>query len=78
MTFEKTSEILQKTRPHVNDFFSVTALHYLNGGEEAIRHLCFLINAIIDNINNSSLPELNTVFANILHKGHGKAKNLDS
>ena len=78
MTFEKTSEILQKMRPHVNDFFSVTALHYLNGGEEAIRHLCFLINAIIDNINNSSLPELNTVFANILHKGHGKAKNLDS
>ena len=43
-----------------------------------MNHLCLLINAIIENINNSALPEVNTVFANILHKGHGKAKNLDS
>ena len=67
ISFEKTSEILHNTRPQVNDFFSITALHYLNGGQEAVDHLCFLINAIIDNVNNSSLPEVNTVFANILH-----------
>ena len=62
----------------MNDFFSITALYYINGGQEAENHLCYLLNAIIDNLNNAALPEVNTVYANILHKGHGKDKTVDS
>lgn len=53
ISIEKTSKILHKIRPHVNDFFSITALHYVNGGSEAELHFFYLLNAIIDNINNS-------------------------
>ena len=51
--------LLKKIRSSVADFYSITAAHYINGGEAAI-------------------PELNTVHAVILHKGHKNDKSLDS
>ena len=38
ITFDKASELLHKMKPNVNDFFSITPLHYINGGEHAISH----------------------------------------
>ena len=35
------------------------------------------MNSIISNINTSSVKELNTVLALLLHKGHGKSKTSD-
>ena len=67
ISLQKASDILRKIRPNVNDYFSITALHYINGGAKAIEHLCHILNSIIENINNAALPEVNTVYANILH-----------
>ena len=77
LTREKTRKILENLRKSVNDFFSITALHYLHAGDAGLDHLCFLLNSIIDNVNNSSIQELNTIYAIVLLKGHGKDRNLD-
>ena len=42
---EKSLKILQKMRKNVNDFFSITALHYLNAGKSDLNHFHFLLNA---------------------------------
>ena len=53
-------------------------MHYLNGGPQAIEHFAFLLNCLIENIENAGITEVNTVYANILYKGHGKERTLDS
>ena len=63
-------------RPSVFDFFSITAAHYLHKGSVTIGHFQFLVNTILNTIELSSVDELNTVHAVILHKGHSKDKNL--
>ena len=47
------------------------------GKKNSLEHFHFLLNAIIADHNLSSLEELNTVWACILHKGHGKDKESD-
>ena len=61
-------------RKEVNDFYSITALHYLNAGTAGHEHFHFLLNTIIDNVNLGGLSELNTIFACVLYKGHLKDK----
>ena len=68
-------KLLKKIRPSVADFFSVTAAHYINGGDVAINHFQFLINTVLDNIEIAAIDELNKTHAVILFKGHGKNKN---
>ena len=52
----KTStEILYSLRPNVNDFYSITAAHFINAGFEGLEHFNFLLNLIIENVNLSSL-----------------------
>ena len=58
-------QLLSNFRPKVNDIFSITALHYINGGREALLHLSYLLNSIIDSIQNTACKELNTVHAHI-------------
>ena len=70
-------KILRGLKPTVMDWYSVTSLHYLHLGHEGILHFVFLMNSIIGNINCSTLEELNTIWAIILHKGGGKDKELD-
>ena len=72
---EASTKLLWKMKKKGSD--SITALHYLNAGEEGIAHFNFLINAIISNVNNATLEELNLVFGLILFKGHNKPKNSD-
>ena len=75
---QNAAELLRKIRASVADFYSITAEHYLNGGDAALDHFCFLFNAILGSIEVADAPELNTAHAVVLHKGHGKDKNLDS
>ena len=61
----------------MNDLHSITAIHYIRAGVEGAKHFSFLLNLIISNINLFSIPELNSVWAMVLYKGHGKSKNED-
>ena len=70
----KASEILNRLKKHVNDFYSITSLHYLHAGEEGLEHFTVILNTIIKNINLSGLAELNTIYACVLYKGHHKDK----
>ena len=69
---------MNKIKPRVNDFYSITALHYVNGGEQALFHFNYLMNCVINDVNSAASPELNTVHAHILHKGHNKDRSLDT
>ena len=71
---DKSTAILMKMRPSVTDFYSMTTQHYINAGHEGLLHFNFLLNCIISDLNNSTVEELNNVYALLLHKGHGKIK----
>ena len=74
ITMEQSSDILVKLKPAVNDLYSITASHYINAGREGFLHFNFLLNSLITDINNISLPEINSVYAVVLYKGHYKDK----
>ena len=73
----KSQEILLSIKSEVNDLFSVTANHFINAGIKGFEHFHLLLNAVIENVNLSKLEELNSIWACILYKGHGKDKNSD-
>ena len=73
----QATEILLSLRPDVNDLFSITANHFINAGDEGLQHFHFLINVAVENVNLCSLEELNSVWACILFKGHGKNRESD-
>ena len=73
----EATEFLYRVKPNVNDLYSITARHYNNSGIEGARHFSHLMNLVIKNVNLFSLPELNSVWAMVLHKGHGKPKDSD-
>ena len=70
-------EILTSLKPDVNDLYSITARHYINASMEGAVHFATLLNILIDNVNLSTLENLNSVWAMILHKGHGKDREKD-
>ena len=78
LTLVQAEALLKKIRPGVSDIFSITAAHYLNGGDTTLKHFQFLINTVLKNIELSSIDELNKAHAVILHKGHKKDKSLAS
>ena len=61
----------------VVDYWSITPLHFLNAGSEGLHHFNFLMNQVILNVNASSVKELNTAYALLLHKSHGKSKTSE-
>ena len=71
-------ELLISLKPDVNDLFSTTARHYLNAGMEGAKHFTFLLNIIIQDVNLSSLEELNSVWAMVLYKGHGSYRTIST
>ena len=77
ITIAQSVDILYNVRDDVSDLFSITAAHYINAGAPGIRHFHLLMSALIENIDNSKLRELNDIWAMILHKGHGKDKESD-
>ena len=74
---EKSLEILRGFRKNVNDFYSITSLHYLNAGTAGHDHFHDLLNAVINNVNLGGLPDLNAIYACVLYKGHGRDKTSD-
>ena len=56
---------------------SITTNHYINSGDEGLLHFNFLLNTLISEVNFISLPEMNSVYAVILYKGHSKDKTSD-
>ena len=74
ISLDQTRKILHSIRPTVMDHASITGFHYRYCGTSGILHLQHLVNAFICNVTNMSLTELNTTWACILHKGHGKDK----
>ena len=55
ITLTESSKLLHKMKAQVLDIYSITTLHYLNAGNEGIEHFNFLINCIIDDVNNASV-----------------------
>ena len=74
---EVSLDILFSVRADVNDFYSITANHFINAGQTGVDHHHFILSSIIDNVNLSSIDELNTAWACILYKGHQKDKESD-
>ena len=70
----KSTKILKSLKQNVSDYYSVTALHYNNAGQEGLKHFNHLLNAIIADVNNANIKEINVAHGNILFKGHGKDK----
>ena len=73
-----STEILTRMKYSVNDYYSITPAHYLNAGEEGLDHFNRMLNIIIDDVNNATIEELNACYALLLHKGHGKSRNIDT
>ena len=73
----KACEILHKIKPSVMDLYSISADHYINAGKIGIKHFHILLSALIDDVSNITISEINSVHACILFKGHGKDKNSD-
>ena len=78
ITLQKSTKILKSVRPQVSDYYSITASHFLHAGEIGIIHFYLLLQALISDINNITVDEVNTVHATILFKGHSKNKTLAS
>ena len=69
---EKAASLLRSMKKNVTDIYNITVLHFLNAGEAGIAHFCSILNTIIENVSNAGLQELNSIYARVLHKGHGK------
>ena len=74
ITLQVSTDILKSIRPNVNDIYSITALHFLNAGDIGVNHFFLLLEALLEDINNIKIEEVNTVHAAILFKGHSKDK----
>ena len=77
ISLNSATKLLKSIKSQVADYYSISALHYLNGGQEAMAHFQLLINAVLEEVHNYSLSEMNKCYAIILHKGHGKDKHSD-
>ena len=70
-------EILKSVKADVNDFYSITANHFIHAGQAGISHFHLLLSTIISNVNLAGLDELNTAWSCIQYKGHSKDKESD-
>ena len=59
-------DLLKSIKPSVIDLHSISALHYLNGGDNTIIHFQHIINAVLSDVKNFALTEINQVYAIIL------------
>ena len=69
--------LLQKMKPDVADYFSITPNHYNYAGPAGWKHFHFLLNTLISDVNNTDITEINIIYAIILFKGHNKNKQSD-
>ena len=74
----EAEKLLHSLKPSVCDHWSISANHYINGGPIALKHFQLLMNLAFDDIENTTIDEVNTAHACILFKGHKKDKSLAS
>ena len=74
ISLEDSYNILLKLKPHVNDYFSITAQHYISAGSKGLLHFHYLLNIIIKDVNLASVEDLNAAYALLLYKGSRKLK----
>ena len=46
ISIEASNKILFKMKSQVNDFFSITPMHYINAGSEGLLHFNYVINDV--------------------------------
>ena len=78
ISIEESSKILKKMKASVIDFYSISPAHFINAGKAGLEHFNLLMNCIIEDINNASIEEMNSCYALLIHKGHGKLRTKDS
>ena len=76
ISLEEDRKILNSIRPSVSDYTSITTLHYQNTSFGCLEHLQYLINGIVDELDNLAIDDLKVTSACILYKSHGKDKSL--
>ena len=64
-------------KPDVADYLSITPNHYNYAGPAGWKHFHFLLNTLINDVNNTDITEINIIYAIILFKGHNKNKQSD-
>ena len=74
ISLETSTNILKRVRPNVNDYYSITASHFMNAGDAGIFHFYLLLKTLIADIGLIVVEEVSTVHAAILFKGHSKDK----
>ena len=78
LSLDAAEKLLHSLKPSVCDHWNISAAHYINGGPVALKHFQFLVNTALENIENTTVDEMNTAHACILFKGHQKDKTLAS
>ena len=74
ITEAEALSLLQRLKPSVSDYFSVTPSHYIYAGPLGVRHFCLLFNTFLHETSNLTIKEVNRAYACILFKGHDKDK----
>ena len=77
ITEAESFALLQRLKPHVNDVYGITADHYNYAGPAGWKHFHLLLTTLLNDVNLTTIEEVNVVYACILFKGHGKDKSLD-
>ena len=77
ISLEESTKLLKRMKSGVIDFYGITTKHFLNAGANGVEHFNFLLNGIINEVNNATIEELNSCYALLLHKGHGKLRTSD-
>ena len=76
ITIENLKHIVKKQLKNKKacDIYKLTAEHLKHAGDETLKHLCTLINRIIENMEYLEAPELKVALASVIHKGKDKPK----
>ena len=60
LSWETAKNLLKSIKPNVTDLHSISALHYINGGDDVILHFqLIIINAFLSDVENFVLAEIN-------------------
>ena len=78
ISLDSSTKILNRMKASVNDLYSITPEHFINAGKLGIEHFNCLLNYVIKDTKLATIEELNSCYALLLYKRHGKPKTMDS
>ena len=65
-------KLLQRMKPNVADFYSITPSHYLNAGPIGWKHFSHMLNILLSEVSITTISEVSRAYAIVLFKGHNK------